>query len=54
MEARKPFPAKVHEAKLQQLRQERTSEAQRLDKLKAGLMLKIQAGQPKPTTSQVA
>jgi hypothetical protein len=54
MEAYKPVPAKVHEARVQERRQEREMEAHRLDKLKLGLQQKLQASGIKPGTIQAA
>ncbi len=41
-----PLAHARHETELYQIRHERTAEANKLDKLKAALQLKLQAGQP--------
>jgi hypothetical protein len=46
----KPLTPKQHELILQQKRQERAFEDQRLDRLKVGLMQKMEAAQLKPST----
>lgn len=43
-----PLAHPRHETELYQIRHERTAEAERLDKLKATLELKLQAVQSKP------
>ena len=50
----KTLNSKQHELILQQKRLERTMEDQRLDKLKVGLMQKIEASQLKTVNSRVA
>ena len=50
----KTLSSKQHELLLQQKRLERTLEDQRLDRLKVGLMQKIEAGQPKEANIRVA
>lgn len=44
---------KRHEAKLQEKRQERAMETQRLNKLKIGLQVQIAAGQAKSKSGEV-
>jgi hypothetical protein len=50
----KTLSPKQHEFILQQKRQERALEDQRLDRLKVGLMQKIEAAQLKTVNSRVA
>ena len=50
----KTLTSKQHELILQQKRLERTMEDQRLDKLKIGLMQKIEAAQLKTVNGRVA
>ena len=50
----KTLTSKQHELILQQKRQERALEDQRLDRLKIGLMQKIEAAQLKTVNSRVA
>ena len=54
MTAQKTLTAKQHELLLQQKRLERTLEDQRLDRLKIGLLKKIEASQLKTVNSRVA
>ncbi len=50
----KTISPKQHEALIQQKRQEREIEDRRLDRLKIGLMQKIEAGQMKSANIRVA
>jgi hypothetical protein len=54
MTTHKTLTPKQHEFILQQKRQERAMEDQRLDKLKIGLMQKIEAFQQKSANIRVA
>jgi hypothetical protein len=54
MTTHKTLTPKQHELILQQKRQERAMEDQRLDKLKIGLMQKIEAFQQKSANVRVA
>jgi hypothetical protein len=54
MEAYQPLHTKLHEARIQDRRNERELETQRLDKLKLGLRLKLQASGIKPEAIQAA
>ncbi len=54
MTTQKTLTPKQHELILQQKRLERTLEDQHLDKLKIGLMQRIEASQLKPAGGRVA
>jgi hypothetical protein len=54
MTTTKTLPPKQHELILQQKRQERAFEDRRLDRLKVGLLQKMEAAQRKTVNARVA